>query len=361
VLISFLFDLKGALIKPHLFEQKFNYTIQRQHYIYPILPNSGPGNQLIGFKEAYIISRIFNRKLIIPNIIQHYVTGNKIWNFEKIFNLMDYTNFEPNNKLKPQQILGLHPNYFKTPLKHEIYIYKEPLCETMLSPKRCFNNISDIKTLKITQNICGLKHLYNNVHTKQCSINGCYTCKYNKEFFPLYQEICIMLDFSDVIKKIGDTFVQNQFGKLPFIAIHLRYPDVLNNKKFEEFTNGVSETTLIAQINTHAKKICKNKIPFKTFVATNKQNVLLNKLSINMFLENHELNSFIEQYICTKSVYFYLSPINDYQKLNEPHQRSSWSSFVSDYRYFKLNNANNYVYTYKENIIDFNLLNTLTQ
>lgn len=366
VLISFLFDLKSALIKPHLFEQKLNYTIQTQNYIYPILPNSGPGNQLIGFKEAYIIARIFNRKLILPNIIEHYITGNKIWNFETIFNLMDHTNFECNNKLKPQQILGLHLNYFETPLKHEVYINNEPFCDCVLSPKRCFNNISDIKTLQITQDICSLKHVYNNVRTQKCPTNGCYTCKYNTEFFPLYEEICILLDFSDLIKKFGDTFIQNQLENTPFISIHLRYPDALNNKKFETFTNGVSETTLITQINAHAKKTYGDKIPFKIFVATNKQNILLNKLlpnnlALNMFSENHELNSFIEQYICTKSLCFYLSPVNDYQKLNKPHQRSSWSSFVSDYRYFKLNNTNNYVYIYKKNTVDFNPICLSTQ
>lgn len=360
VLISFLFDLKGALVKSHFFEQKCNYIVQKHNYIYPILPNSGPGNQLIGFKEAYIIARICNRKLILPNIIQHYVTGNKIWNFEKIFKLMDYTNFERNIKLKPQQILGLHPNYFETPLKHEKYIDKEPLCEVVLSPKRCFNNMADIKMLQITQDICGLKHIYNNVRTKKCPINGCYTCKYNKEFLPLYQEICIMLDFSDSIKKIGDTFIHNQFGNTPFIAIHLRYPDVLNGKNFETFTHGVSEIMLLTQIYAHAEKIYKNEISLKTFVATNKQNILSKKLSTNMFSENHELNSFIEQYICAKSFCFYLSPVNDYQKLNEPHQRSSWSSFVSDYRYFKLNNNNNYIYTYGQNTLNFNLLSIST-
>ena len=53
------------------------------------------------------------------------------------------------------------------------------------------------------------------------------------------------------------------------------------------------------------------------------------------------INSFIEQYICCCSNYFILSRYNDYKKLDDKHIRSTWSSFVYDYRLLKNNNKNN--------------------
>ena len=57
--------------------------------------------------------------------------------------------------------------------------------------------------------------------------------------------------------------------------------------------------------------------------------------------EYNQTESFIEQYICCCSKIFVLSRFNDYRKINDKHIRSTWSSFVYDYRIFKNKNTNN--------------------
>ena len=52
--------------------------------------------------------------------------------------------------------------------------------------------------------------------------------------------------------------------------------------------------------------------------------------------ENDELESFIEQYICCRSNKFLYSG-GIHAKPNHTHLRSTWSSFVLDYRYCILN------------------------
>ena len=77
------------------------------------------------------------------------------------------------------------------------------------------------------------------------------------------------------------------------------------------------------------------------FVATNKQNrILESDLNESKLLpksdENDELESFIEQYICCKSKTFIYSG-GIHAKSEHTHLRSTWSSFVLDYRYSILN------------------------
>ena len=55
----------------------------------------------------------------------------------------------------------------------------------------------------------------------------------------------------------------------------------------------------------------------------------------------NELESFIEQYICCLSEhFFYTGGVN--AKSTHIHLRSTWSSFVIDFRKYLINNENNY-------------------
>ena len=85
----------------------------------------------------------------------------------------------------------------------------------------------------------------------------------------------------------------------------------------------------------------------KLFIATNKPQVArqtpLNKFVLMGNASGYEHISFLEQYICCRSEHFLMSNFNDYSKMDQPHQRSTWSSFVADYRKYKLKNDKNTV------------------
>ena len=80
---------------------------------------------------------------------------------------------------------------------------------------------------------------------------------------------------------------------------------------------------------------------YKIFIATNNKNLInLSKLKeFNTYNKNYDINSFIEQYICSKSRIFIFSNNNNYNK-EDIHSRSTWSSFVIDYRNYFLNKKN---------------------
>ena len=83
----------------------------------------------------------------------------------------------------------------------------------------------------------------------------------------------------------------------------------------------------------------------KVFIATNNiraiKNSKLKEYVLYDINNDNPINTFIEQYICCCSTVFIMSKYNDYRKTNEQHIRSTWSSFVYDYRLFKNNNKNN--------------------
>ena len=63
--------------------------------------------------------------------------------------------------------------------------------------------------------------------------------------------------------------------------------------------------------------------------------------NIVLFTEKTEYNSFVEQCICCFSKIFIYSTFNNEFSLDLTHTRSTWSSFVLDYRIFQQNNFNN--------------------
>lgn len=312
--------------------------------------NGGPGNQIIGIKECLIMSNILERKLLFPPIIQHYVLNRKYrnstesgalkyWNFDDIFNykdtnivnLKDYLScLEYNiiyclNKVDLTQKLRIE---HVLELDNKNYIYLN---------KKKFNNNSDYDELihKNDTNLI-LKNLYNNTSISKCFWNGCDTCKLNDNFYVLYKNICSKFDFSSRIKSYGDIYIKNNFKNADFICLHLRYPDCgnVNIKDINKLYDETDINTLISKYkNEHSIK--------HVFVATNnKQLLLTSSLNHCNLLEENELydecESFIEQYIATQSkIFIYTGGIH--AKPNHTHLRSTWSSFVVDYRNYLLN------------------------
>jgi hypothetical protein len=56
-----------------------------QKYLLPLLPDSGPGNQIVCVKESMIMARRLGRQIVFPPIRQHYTRGKKYFCFWDIF------------------------------------------------------------------------------------------------------------------------------------------------------------------------------------------------------------------------------------------------------------------------------------
>ena len=349
ILLTFTFDVEGSLIKKDFnLKHYFNNHIKYK-YILPLTPDSGPGNQIISIKECLLLSRLLNRICILPPIHSHYTTTSHFWNFNEIFKIDDHLScYYDMSKLENydfDNVYGCHGKYTYETLKLEKHLKIENKKNHLLNTKK-FEKIEDIDELKKTNDdVLCLKHIYNHVRFNKCNMNGCSNCKANTNFLQLYKEICILLDYSDAIKKMGDDFITTYLDDT-FISIHIRYPDMLSkNKSLKDFCD-YDENTIFGILENMKKEKKINKV----FIATNNIRAIKNSKLKEYVLydiknqdknQDNSINTFIEQYICCCSTLFIMSKYNDYRKINEQHIRSTWSSFVYDYRLFKNNNKNN--------------------
>lgn len=312
--------------------------------------NGGPGNQIVGIKEGLIMSSILKRKFIFPPIIQHYVLNRKYrkstegsnlkyWSFNDIF---DYKDTVIDNLKESLSCLQYDNIYClnTTDLTHRLRIEDVLNIENknyILLNKRKFNVDYDYDELNNkSDHDLVLKNLYNNTSISECFWNGCDMCKTNDNFYLLYKNICSKFDFSATIKLYGSDYIKNNFNNEPFISLHLRYPDYgnINIKDINKLYDENDIHNFITNIkNEHNIK--------HVFVATNNKPLLLTgHLKYCSLLEENKLynecESFIEQYISSQSnIFIYTGGIH--AKPDHTHLRSTWSSFVIDYRTHLLN------------------------
>lgn len=319
-------------------------------YLSIISTDSGPGNQIVGIKEGLLMSKYLKRKFIFPPIIQHYVLnrknrGNtksiKYWNFDEIFSIKDE---RINNLLTCGDLIQEVKNsyYIRSrdinhPLECEKLINLNNINKITL-PQTNFRKYEDFDILKtINDKLLLVTRLFNNIHISSCGWNGCDSCAFNPIFFNDYKDICSKITFSNMIKGFGNDFITENFNHQRYIALHLRYPD------YGSITLDYDEHDIEKLI----QQLCKtNNIKEKNvFIATSNQN-MVNKSCLqkySMLAKNkkyNELESFIEQYICCNSTLFvYNGGIQ--AKPYDIHSRSTWASFVIDYRMFVLNKEKN--------------------
>ena len=337
-LISFFFDSEkrdGPNYKPFT-PPKLTPVVQpkpaippeeEEKFLIALTPDSGPGNQIVGIKESLIMATILGRVPVICPIVDHYTKGrSNIWRFDKIFN---YANkWLPASQGIISQIKNkmlMHPHY-EQPLVVEkiLRMARFPQC---VSNQRNFNKVSDIKKLETSEKIMCLKHVFNNVKIQTHHANGVFKDPFNIEFRGLYENICQNLDFSDFIKDKAKN-VLKILGE-NFIAVHMRYPDCMGSANLASYGVYTEEDVTNALSRKFATK--------KVFIATN--NIRKAKASTLRNFTFYEepgdiFASFVEQYICCMSETFILSPYNDFTRINGK-TRSTWSSFVGDYRHFR--------------------------
>lgn len=321
-----------------------------EKYFSIISCDGGPGNQIEGIKEGLLMAEKLNRDFIFPPIIQHYTLnreyrGNhrdiKYWNFDEIFN---YNNEKTNNLVDniPQIedndciIQCTREQDIKEKLRMEDLFNDK--CKKVRICKNRFSNENDMKVLNTSGKYLVISHLYNNLQISTCFWNGCDTCGINNQLIDSYKSVCSKFDYSDKIKAIGNKFIKENLGE-NYISLHLRYQDYHSgdikqvNKLYDE-----------SDIKKLIDKLT-NESDVKVFIATNNQKKILGSdlkdcKMLEVDKENNELESFVEQYICSYSNKFIYSG-GIHAKPNHTHLRSTWSSFVLDYRYCILNKQPN--------------------
>ncbi len=318
----------------------------KDKYFSMISCDGGPGNQIEGIKEGLIISEKLNREFIFPPIIQHYTLnrvyrGNhkhiKYWNFDEVFN---YNNEKVNNLVDNIQQIEDNNCIIQCTREQDI---KEKLrmedlfndkCKKARICKNRFTNEKDMQVLNTSGKYLVISHLYNNLQISTCFWNGCDSCGINSQLIDSYKSVCSKFDYSDKIKAIGNKFIEENLGE-NYISLHLRYQDYYNGdiKQVNKLYDESDIKKLIDELTKESD--------VKVFIATNNQKKIMESdlkdckmLEVNK--ENDELESFIEQYICSCSSKFIYSG-GIHAKPTHTHLRSTWSSFVLDYRYCILN------------------------
>jgi predicted 2-oxoglutarate/Fe(II)-dependent dioxygenase YbiX len=307
-----------------------------------IPPDSGPGNQIIGIKECLILSKLLNRICIIPPIREHYLKSNTtFYNFNDIFTLnlsniiIDNEKSHILNRIDNNKRYCIHSKFLNKKMRHENIINSINNNEILLKCRLIKNNENLSELQNINDNLIVIKHLFNNVYINETGINGDFYSNLNSNFKDIYTKICSKWDYSDNIKSLGNKYIKETFNNLDYIAIHIRMPDIMS-KTINEYTNNQYSNNKILEIISKLK--IENNKPI--FIASNNIDYL-KKIGINANFINfqHKYNSFIEQYICCLSTNFYYLNLEN-TRFNSINNRSTWTSFVIDYRIFfnKLNN-----------------------
>lgn len=311
-----------------------------------VLPSdSGPGNQIMAIKEAWVLSRILGRQLLCPPLRQHYTEGGQtFWNVEDLFDLKhddarglsmeDFSALYQKGRSPTATNLLLHPNYERALKIEEALGIEVP---HMLLDERKFRTLQSTTGLgSLDTDLISLKHIFNNVHISVCGINGAYDSPMNPEFLDTYKGVCADFDFSEMIKEEAERFLSDHGLGAGFVAVHLRYPDYLGGKSFEEHA-GYSEANVLEYVTGlfPEEPVSHDQI----FIATNKPKLAKTSAMRDcVFYQPTEefatTASFVEQCICSRANIFFMSPYNDYSNIRKPHQRSTWSTFVQDHRRF---------------------------
>ncbi len=316
--------------------------------------DGGPGNQIEGIKEGLIMAEKLDRDFIFPPIIQHYTLNRnyrgkdseiKIWNFDEVFSYKSDKIYNLVNNIQEIEdsncvIQCTRQQDINNKLRMEKLFNDK--CKKVRICKNRFSNEQDMKILDTSDKYIVISHLYNNLQISTCFWNGCDTCGINSELIDSYKEVCSKFDYSNKIKDIGNKFIKDNLSE-NFIALHIRYPDY-HAGDIKQINKLYDESDIKLLLDELTKD---NNMP--VFIATNNQKKILSSdLKDCKMLEvdsnNDEMESFIEQYICSYSSKFIYSG-GIHAKPDHTHLRSTWSSFVLDYRYCVLNkNATDNIY-----------------
>ena len=307
--------------------------------------DGGPGNQLVGIKEGLLMSKVLDRLFYFPPIIQHYtenlnrnkvVSKLKYWDFYEVFqyNGTQLCRSALQSDINANVVYSMRNVEVSSPdlrVQHVLNMKFENKQSIHTRKIKSFEDYEEFRN--ITDNTFVVAHLFNNTLFSDCGWNGCDLCSANTVFHDEYKMICKNLDFSCKIKQEGAAFIEKTFKGSKYVSFHLRYQD--NSMEAIKSINKKYDESDICNL-IHALCDTHSIDPICVFIATNKKgrlaNTQLSKFATFPQEEKYDgLESFIEQYICTQSkIFVYTGGIH--AKPNHVHLRSTWSSFVKDYR-----------------------------
>ena len=340
--------------------------MSNEKYLFSIpTPNGGAGNQIIGIKEALVLSHYLNRKFLFPPITQHFIINHfnrgdrynyKYWKFNTIYNYNDnYLDALENKKILNQ----IHTQYNLVHIKQPVPVlcvfenidknlYNCKNTHTIIASDQinCEKDFNFLRDLHEDVLVINFTYLFTKI--SECGVNGCRRCKLNSNFETIYKDVCSKFDFSQKIKNFGDEYINNNFNNNEFISVHLRYTDYFKGL-LPEFKNvkDLTKTFDEEDVNNYLLKLSKEQnISLENIFIATPVPYRINNSSLKIFKlltkddKYDELESFIEQYICCKSkIFVYCGGETDNHVHQEPwkfHKRSTWSSFITDHRNYLL-------------------------
>ena len=332
-------------------------------YLLP-LGLAGPGNQIYGIKEALIIAKYLDRTLILPPIYSHFTVNE--WDdvervgrhdFEEFFNLdygsriekFDYIKHVPCIYSICKEASTIFDLCYFCKLSESIILKDRlPKCRKLLKTQvfSSENDLLELKSLDVP--LLALSGIFNSVVISKCGLNGCSICPLHPFFQNDYIEICKRWDFSEQIKKEGDELIKKMFGSEPFLSFHLRLTDCPKGTDFKTAYMNWEETDVWKAITSLNFKNIYVAMPNSIDIIDSKMfnpNINNQCHSIRTLRSDKGITaraSILEKYICSKSDLFVMSHRSQGGEGGEGnHRRSTWGTFVRDYRKYFLNNDKN--------------------
>lgn len=319
----------------------------------------GFGNQLLGFKEACIIAKYTNRKIILPIFIPHGTIRNntkEYYEFAEIFdknnfnnivesvNILDIANIKINNiynirNTKEKKITDIYYNYQKNYYKlYNIkfnYIKKQYI--------KSYDDFDELKNIK--DEVLVLLGTFNNVILSNCYKNGCINtnCTLNKCFVRDYNEVTKSIIFNKYIENIAYKYIESININIENLCVfHMRVLDNCNNKSFENSYNNYNEIHVFKAICRYLNKLKKSDLIENIFLMSPPQYKNINNLKIfntnlvkrieyNNSTNDKFILSLVELIICEKAKIFITSPTNTPNEF-KIHTRSSFSLHTKNLR-----------------------------
>lgn len=328
-------------------------------YIWPIVM-SGPGNQIVGLKEAALIARRLDRTLVVPPILAHYrarqrgTDGRLGFDFAELFDLRRLQGFVPcvtpaELPAPPTRMLSLRvrPDP-QAERAREFYAERtgHPVDQLPLEvlEQRALHRWADVDRMRdYDDTVIGLYGVFNNLSVSVCRWNGCARCPTNPIFAPAYAELCDHLVAAPRLRWRAEKFCAERFEGRRFLAFHLRVADMCAGKRFDEVYLGHPEGEVWRALLTYADQLGVR--PEDIFVAVppyiddvvGLKHFHRERGDAVVYPGDRGLSglecSLIEQAICARSTVFVRSISNiPHTGVVPEHPRSTWNTFVHELR-----------------------------
>lgn len=321
----------------------------------------GFGNQLLGFKEACIIAKYTNRKVVAPIFIPHgtirkhcnpYYEFKDIFDYDYFSNNIDIVTIDDINNIDIKNVYNVRCDNDKTLVDNYYSLSNKyyKISDNVNIKNINLGYIKDISCIKdkldFDDEVLVLSGLFNNVILSDCLKNGCLNnnCSFNNVFYEDYIFFSKNLIFNKNIQDHSTNILDKLYSnKEKFCVFHLRTTDLPKNKTFNE-SYGYNEKLIYSSIQTY---LFNNNINTKFIVIAPPD--AYNIKDMNIFNNNNNVNfniaNKIEDLFIRSLVELQIGLVCDtliFSNTNTPeikkkHTRSSFCMHIKDIRIDKEN------------------------